>query len=239
MNLKYYLRGLGIGIIVTAVIMLVISSKNTKTLTDEEIKQKARALGMVEQETTLISLSNQETAPEDNGSSVDEAPDTNTDGDILNTDESVDEAGSLDEPEMSSSGNMDYNEVEKQIDEADAKLEEIKGESVSSPEPTPEPTKAPEPTPEPTKAPEPTPEPTKAPENEQPKTGKGISFDVNKGEGSYTVAKNLAAAGFISDASSFDSYLCSTGMDRKIYAGTYTIPEGSTEEEIAKILTGH
>ena len=57
MNLKYYLRGLGIGIIVTAIIMLVLSAQNTKTLTDEEIKQKAKALGMVEQGGTLSELS--------------------------------------------------------------------------------------------------------------------------------------------------------------------------------------
>ena len=46
MKLKYYLRGLGIGIIVTAVIMGIVSGK--KTLSDREIKERAAALGMVE-----------------------------------------------------------------------------------------------------------------------------------------------------------------------------------------------
>ncbi len=47
-----YLRGLGIGIVVTALLMgLSVSRK--PTMTDEEIKAKAAALGMVEQESVL------------------------------------------------------------------------------------------------------------------------------------------------------------------------------------------
>lgn len=236
MNLKYYLRGLGIGVIVTAVIMLVLSSQNTRTLTDEEIKQKARALGMVEQEGTLSEMAlpqaqdGSEATPEATPSKVSNENDGENETALAEaTEEPL-------EPDMSSSGNMDYNEVEKQIDEADAKLEEIKSGSVESPEevkPTPKPT--PEPTSEPTKEPEPTPEPVK--ETKTYSDGKSISFEVNKGESSYAVAKNLQAAGFISNASSFDTYLCSTGMDRKICAGTFSIPEGSSEEEIAKIIS--
>lgn len=236
MNLKYYLRGLGIGVIVTAVIMLVLSSQNTRTLTDEEIKQKARALGMVEQEGTLSEMAlpqaqdGSEATPEAAPSKVSNENDGENETALAEaTEEPL-------EPDMSSSGNMDYNEVEKQIDEADAKLEEIKSGSVESPEevkPTPKPT--PEPTSEPTKEPEPTPEPVK--ETKTYSDGKSISFEVNKGESSYAVAKNLQAAGFISNASSFDTYLCSTGMDRKICAGTFSIPEGSSEEEIAKIIS--
>lgn len=236
MNLKYYLRGLGIGVIVTAVIMLVLSSQNTRTLTDEEIKQKARALGMVEQEGTLSEMAlpqaqdGSEATPEAAPSKVSNENDGENETALAEaTEEPL-------EPDMSSSGNMDYNEVEKQIDEADAKLEEIKSGSVESPEevkPTPKPT--PEPTSEPTKEPESTPEPVK--ETKTYSDGKSISFEVNKGESSYAVAKNLQAAGFISNASSFDTYLCSTGMDRKICAGTFSIPEGSSEEEIAKIIS--
>lgn len=47
MRLRYYLRGLGIGIIVTAVIMGVSSGRNNK-MSDEEIKKRAAELGMIE-----------------------------------------------------------------------------------------------------------------------------------------------------------------------------------------------
>jgi len=48
MRLKQYLRGLGIGIIVTAIIIGVSSFNQSNRLTNEEIKEKASELGMVE-----------------------------------------------------------------------------------------------------------------------------------------------------------------------------------------------
>lgn len=48
MKLKYYLRGLGIGIIVTAILM-GSAAKDKEELTDAEIKARAAELGMVEQ----------------------------------------------------------------------------------------------------------------------------------------------------------------------------------------------
>lgn len=53
MKLKYYLRGLGIGIICTAIIMGIALSGNKKeTMTDTEIIERARLLGMVMPEET-------------------------------------------------------------------------------------------------------------------------------------------------------------------------------------------
>lgn len=51
MKLKYYLRGLGIGVICTAIIMGIALSGNKKeTLTDAEIIERARLLGMIMEE---------------------------------------------------------------------------------------------------------------------------------------------------------------------------------------------
>lgn len=47
MELKYYLRGLGLGIVVTALIMGMISSRG-HAMTDEEIIARAKQLGMTE-----------------------------------------------------------------------------------------------------------------------------------------------------------------------------------------------
>ena len=47
MKLKYYMRGLGIGIIVTAIIMSF--TRQPQELTEAQIKAKARELGMVEE----------------------------------------------------------------------------------------------------------------------------------------------------------------------------------------------
>ncbi len=48
MKLKYYMRGLGIGIILTTLIIAIGSPK--KELSDQEIRKRAEALGMVMQE---------------------------------------------------------------------------------------------------------------------------------------------------------------------------------------------
>ena len=65
MKLKYYLRGLGIGILVTAMILGLVT-KEKGNMTDEEIKARARELGMVEQRTLadVGSISAQDTVLE-------------------------------------------------------------------------------------------------------------------------------------------------------------------------------
>ncbi len=49
MKLKYYLRGLGIGIAVTAIVMGVPGKAHTEELTDAQIVARAKELGMIEQ----------------------------------------------------------------------------------------------------------------------------------------------------------------------------------------------
>ena len=47
MKLKYYLRGLGIGIVVTAIVMgFSAGGKNGKNISDDEIRSRAKELGM-------------------------------------------------------------------------------------------------------------------------------------------------------------------------------------------------
>lgn len=47
MKLKYYLRGLGIGILVTTIILMIAFSGHKADISDEEIIARAKALGMV------------------------------------------------------------------------------------------------------------------------------------------------------------------------------------------------
>lgn len=57
MKLKYYLRGLGIGIIITTIILMIAHSGYRKEMTDEEIIARAEALGMIMKEDPLFSNS--------------------------------------------------------------------------------------------------------------------------------------------------------------------------------------
>ncbi len=63
-GLKYYLRALGIGIIVTALLM-GFSQKGQARMTDEEIRQRTAQLGMTESQGVLAELA---TAPPESGS---------------------------------------------------------------------------------------------------------------------------------------------------------------------------
>lgn len=68
MKLKYYLRGLGIGMIVTALILgISFSNRQDQTsqiMTDDQIRERAAELGMVDSsELTLAALQNSEKQP--------------------------------------------------------------------------------------------------------------------------------------------------------------------------------
>ena len=49
MNLKYYLRGLGLGIVMTAILLGITAGGKKETLTDEEIVARAKSLGMADE----------------------------------------------------------------------------------------------------------------------------------------------------------------------------------------------
>ncbi len=195
MKLKYYLRGLGIGILVTTVI-LSLAGVGRKNMTDEEVVKRAKELGMVE--STLLS----------------DLPDQTKTDEVRPT-----------EPEIS---------LQPETSEPEAGPEPE--ESASTPE-TPE---APEETPEAPKetpvAPEETPV---SPEDGNPDipAGETVTLVIGRGESSTTVSKNLKKAGIVEDAAAFDRFLCNNGYDKKIITGTYEIPYGASEEEIAKIIT--
>lgn len=260
MNLKYYLRGLGIGILVTAIIMLVISYQNKQTLTDNEIKQRAKELGMVDESESLTKLVGEATSTPVVVELLEPSPSSDVDinnDELNNDDETSLEATPSKEPqvEADNESEADLEQIENLLDEADEYLENKTDKKPTSkptdtpkptkeptvkptekPTETPKPTKEPEPTKavEPSKEPKPTVEPTKKPANES----KTVTLVISSGESSYTVAKHLASLGVVENANEFDNYLCETGIDRKIRTGSFEIEIGSTKEEIAKKIGG-
>ena len=60
MKLKYYLRGLGIGIIVTTIILMISFAMHNKEMTDSQIIERAEELGMVFPEDSLFSSETEE-----------------------------------------------------------------------------------------------------------------------------------------------------------------------------------
>ncbi len=69
MKLKYYLRGMGIGIILTAIVMGFALGGRKATLSDAEIIQRAKALGMVDGDSGVLLDSQGEESEEKNDDS--------------------------------------------------------------------------------------------------------------------------------------------------------------------------
>ena len=82
MKLKYYLRGIGIGVIVTTLIMTISSYIHNNNLSDEKIMKEALKLGMVMPEKTddkdSLWEKNTQTNTETNSESVTETTETET-----------------------------------------------------------------------------------------------------------------------------------------------------------------
>lgn len=205
MKLKYYLRGLGIGMIVTALILgISFSNRQDQTsqiMTDDQIRERAAELGMVDSsELTLAALQDSAKQP--------------TEGTPEETTQTQEQNNIEAEPETTVPA------------ETQATVEpETTQESEATTEPEPEKTAGPETTAEP--------EVTEAPQRTQT-----ASITIQRGDDSGSASRRLYEAGLVENAKAFDNYLCNNGYSRSINPGTYEIAPGTSEEEIAKIITG-
>ena len=216
MKLKFYLRGIGLGIIVAVALCISAGMKNDQ-ISDEEIIKRAEALGMVPSSETL-------------NESVDEAI-----RDGLETEETTENDASGDTATVKVNEDIpatEPDETEVNPDEAEnSNFDETPPAAGSDGTATPKVT--------PTLTKEVTPAPTKEPDkdtNDTENDTEYITVVVERGSGSDTVARKIEAAGLVANASEFDRYLCNNGYDKRISAGNHKIPINAREEEIAKIL---
>lgn len=105
MKRRYYMRGIGISMIVTAILMGVATG-GKESLSDEEIKKRALQLGMVEEKNTVLSdLKNQESSSptivydEDEQQEIENVPESTEPGESEEVPESTEPAESEEVPE--------------------------------------------------------------------------------------------------------------------------------------------
>ena len=206
MKLRTYLRGLGLGLIVAA---LVTGVGSQQTMSDEQIKSRAKELGMMEGHTYLnqvdAAIETEETAETEETTETEETAETEETTEMEETVETV---------------IVETLESESRVElESETAAEETKAQE-TAPEAESEPVEESREQPV---------EDTMAPET--------VTFQIHSGDSSVSVAKRLAEAGLVGDAKAFDQYLCQNGYDKKIRTGTYEIQSDSSNEEIAKIIT--
>ena len=207
MKIRYYLRGLGLGILVTA-IFFVVSGNESQPMSDEMIKARARELGMSES-VVLSELSGQEETTAESVEEIiteEEQVVEQTIEESLATEEIVTEDAASEEVASEEAASEEtINEepvVEAESQSADGEESEQESESQEN-----------------------------TTSNTEP-----VTVTVHRGEGSDTVSRRLQEVGLVADAYEYDKYLMANGYDKRIGVGDHVVPAGATWEDIAKIL---
>lgn len=200
MKLKYYLRGTGVGIILTAIVFSFANPR--QELSDEEIIRRAASLGMVmkdDEGTSLDKLIDEikPSAPAEAATPAQSAagtdskvtepavtvtPDENTQPEDVDDANKNDEEDSLPQPDQNNDAGEDM------PSEEEAQAEEI-------------------------------------------------SFTIERGMSSKTVARLLEEKGLIDDAGNFNDYIVAQGKAAVIRTGSYSLPKGSSYREIMNAIS--
>lgn len=213
MKLRYYLRGLGIGMLVTALVLGIAGGKD-QGMSDEQIRVRAAQLGMVDASSTV--LGNRQSGSPSGYSGMQPS------------------SGSPENPEPSSApesstGEQAEGQTEPQSDEGttgDDGTQPIAGTQ-----------------PEESELGQDSSQPPEGSDQADVSVTMGgnretVSFTINNGAGSDSVCRSLELAGLVESASVFDAYLNENSLTRRLRAGTFSIPVGASIEEIANIITG-
>lgn len=240
MKLKFYLRGLGIGIIVTALCLFFSMDKDKgKSMTDEQVIARATELGMVKEDKVLKPKKEEVKAEEPK----DEVKEVKAEEPKK---EEVKEEVKAEEPKAEDAKEEVKAEEPKAEDAKEEKAEEpkedtkkeIKEEKVEETKEEPkeeikeENTKQEETQKEEAKGDEASEKPVKT----NGTAGADASISIKPGNSSEDVCALLKNAGVITDEAEFNDFLCKSGYDRRLSVGTHAIKAGMTYEEIAKAM---
>lgn len=222
MERKYYLRGLGLGIAVTAVIMGVLTSRD-QTMTDQEIIARAKELGMVEN-TVLSKMSEEEdqdsSMAEDSENASDRTTVEDTGEETEDRETEIGEPAGTDKTQAGATtqSSTDKAQADAVAESSTDKVQEGDGTENGV-------------------------DKAQADAETQDSADKLPSaavktVTISPGDGSHTVARKLAEAGVVVSADTFDEFLCRNGYDKRLITGTFSIPVVASDEQIARIVTG-
>lgn len=208
MKLKYYLQGLGIGLIVATIIVGLHSGQKTTEPTDAQIRSRALELGMIDGSV----LTNRADGGAESESKKDNASSAQT----------MDKAGTEISQEVNkgeSASTATVSAMAAQTQESAETKTSVSAATASS------------------AAAEQAATDTAA---DAQTVAKPVQEEtvivIPKGAGSDVISTILQNAGLIDSATTFNRYLIDRGIDRRIRAGSKSIPSGASYEEIASII---
>ena len=228
MKLKYYMRGVGCGIIFTLFVFVVIIIPNLKLESKiNETKQSATENDAV---SALVGKDNISNAPDDNDSELTSGTTDITNGaDNADKADNADSAGNADKADNAENAENAENEDSAGNEDSLTDAELLNNADATS-EPTPTTTSAPTPTP--TKAPTPTPV-VKVDEDGV------IRITIAKGMTSEKISKLLEDNGIVDDWKELNKYIGRNGYSEKIQVGTFKFTKNMSYREVCRTICGH
>jgi hypothetical protein len=232
MKLKYYLRGLGIGIILTTLI-LTISRVNHK-MSDQEIINKAMELGMVMKEDPKGNLYDVlgEESSDTKGDEPTQAPDSDKTPAITPSvtpaEASGDSAGTqvTGTPEENSTEATDPAAGETSDTQTDEQTQDITQPSDTTQITDEQGTEAAD-----------NGTSTDSAATDTAAGTEEITFTIEKGMSSGKVSALLESKGLIEEAGDFNNYIIQEDKSGVIRVGTFTVTKGASYQEILKAIT--
>lgn len=224
MKLKYYLRGMGIGIIVTTIILAISFSQREVEISDEQVMARAEALGMVmpEEETkqteqvTATELLAEETKPTGSGEEMVFETETGIPEEATTETETETET-EMAETEIAETETELQQETETETERMETKVAETEETEDETTE---------------TEATEKT---DKIGTNGKKQTGT-YRLVIKKGDVCRVICETLQENGVIDDAEALRKHLFELGYANSISTGSYNVPYGLSMEEVAQII---
>ena len=208
MNIKSYLKGIGVGMIVASLVLIIAGKYR---MTDDQVIKRAEELGYTKGITVTVSdmqpkpeivaddSSNQDenTIVEEKNNS-DKKPETSEDSDIKE-DTVVEDVTADDSAETTET--VESTETTEVVDSTETTENTEVVEDVVS-------------------------------------NGEAVKVEVKSGMSSESVSLAVKNAGLVESDTEFNKYLCENGYDKRLRVGSFDIPSGSDFETISKYLCG-
>ena len=221
MNIKTYLKGIGVGIIVASLVLIIAGNMN-KGMSDEDVIKRARELGMVEASAvnqsnenvvttngkTEITVEVADTKENSQNASVEEKSTTEDKTALDNS--SVDEDAASDDTETKASEDTKPDTDDANADASDSVITDNTTETSAE----------------------------TAKNNASAISGETVTVVIKSGMSSESAALAVKNAGLVDSDTEFNKYLCSEGYDKRLRVGTFDIPKDADFETIAKSLCG-
>ena len=206
MKLKFYLQGLGVGLIVATIIVGLHSGQKTTEMTDAQIRSRALELGMIDGSVL--------TDRSDGGA------ESESEKDNASSDQTMDQAGTEISQEINEGKSESTASVSAMAAQTQATAETKESDSAASASSTAAEQAA----------------ATDAQIDSKSVQEESTVIVIPKGADSDVISTILENAGLIDSADSFNRYLIDRGLDRRIRAGNKSIPGGASYEKIASII---